>query len=51
VFVGSGVGADTIDSYLPHADGFIIGSSFKRGGDARQPVDPARVRELMSRLR
>ena len=51
VFVGSGVGADTIASYLPHADGFIIGSSFKRGGDARQPVDPARVRELMSRLR
>jgi uncharacterized protein len=51
VFVGSGVGTDTIASYLPHADGFIIGSSFKRGGDARQPVDPAHVRELMSRLR
>jgi membrane complex biogenesis BtpA family protein len=50
VFVGSGVSADTLSAYLPHADGFIIGSSFKRGGDARQPVDPARVREIMSRL-
>jgi membrane complex biogenesis BtpA family protein len=51
VFVGSGVSADTVADYLPHADGFIIGSAFKRGGDASQPVEPARVRELMSRLR
>ena len=51
MFVGSGVTAETLGAYLPHADGFIIGSAFKRGGDARQPVDAARVRELMSRLR
>jgi membrane complex biogenesis BtpA family protein len=51
VFVGSGVSADTVDAYLPHADGFIIGSSFKRGGAARRPVDPTRVRELMARFR
>ena len=49
VFVGSGVGA--VADYLPHADGFIIGSAFKRGGDASQPVEVARVHELMSRLR
>ena len=51
VFVGSGVTADTVAEYLPHADGFIIGSAFKRGGDARGPVEVARVRELMARLR
>jgi membrane complex biogenesis BtpA family protein len=51
VLVGSGVTADTLDAYLPHADGFIIGSAFKKGGDARGPVEAARVRELMSRLR
>jgi membrane complex biogenesis BtpA family protein len=50
VFVGSGVSADSVAAYLPHADGFIIGSSFKRGGDARQPVEAARVRELLARL-
>ena len=51
VFVGSGVSAETLPAYLPHADGFIIGSAFKAGGDARQPVDAARVKELMSLLR
>ena len=51
VFVGSGVTAETLPAYLPHADGFIIGSAFKTGGDARQPVDAGRVKELISLLR
>jgi membrane complex biogenesis BtpA family protein len=51
VFVGSGVTFETLAAYLPHADGFIIGSAFKRGGDASQPVEAGRVRELMGRLR
>jgi uncharacterized protein len=51
VFVGSGVSADTIGAYLPHADGFIVGSSLKRGGDARQPVEVGRVRELVALVR
>ena len=51
VFVGSGVTADTLDDYLPHADGFIVGSWFKQGGDVGRPVDVGRVRALMARLR
>jgi membrane complex biogenesis BtpA family protein len=51
VFVGSGVTPETLEGYLPHSDGFIIGSAFKRGGDASQPVEAGRVRELMGRLR
>ena len=51
VFVGSGVSARTLSEYLPHADGFIVGSAFKRGGDAREPVEVARVRDFMSLLK
>ena len=50
VFIGSGADERTIASYLPHADGFIIGSAFKRDGDARQPVDAERVRRVMQLL-
>jgi uncharacterized protein len=50
VFIGSGADERTIGAYLPHADGFIIGSAFKRDGDARQPVDAERVRRVMSLL-
>ena len=50
VFVGSGADERTIAAYLPHADWFIVGSAFKRDGDARQPVDGDRVRRLMSLL-
>jgi membrane complex biogenesis BtpA family protein len=48
VFVGSGADERTIAAYLPHADGFIIGSAFKREGDAQQAVDEGRVRRIMA---
>jgi membrane complex biogenesis BtpA family protein len=48
VFIGSGADERTIESYLPHADGFIIGSAFKRDGDANKPVDPERVARIMA---
>jgi membrane complex biogenesis BtpA family protein len=51
VFVGSGISAGTVRQYLPHADGFIVGSSLKRDGDVRAPVDAERVRALMSAVR
>ena len=51
VFVGSGVTVRSLPEYLPHADGFIVGSAFKAGNDPAQPVDPARVREITSALR
>jgi predicted TIM-barrel enzyme len=50
VFIGSGADERTIAAYLPHADGFVVGSAFKRDGDARQPVDVERVRRLMALL-
>ena len=50
VFIGSGVTAETIEQYLPHCDGFIIGSAFKRDGQVEGPVDRARVAAIVSRL-
>ena len=50
VFVGSGVTLDTIGRFLPHADGFIVGTWFKRDGRIEHPVEVGRVRELVTRV-
>jgi len=50
VLVGSGVTPDNVRNYLPHADGFIIGTAFKIDGLTTNPVDPQRVRALMQAL-
>jgi membrane complex biogenesis BtpA family protein len=51
VLVGSGVTPDTVSAVLAVADGAIVGTSLKRGGDVRQPVDRDRVRALVARAR
>lgn len=50
VFVGSGVSEETASRYLPQADGFVVGTSFKRDRRATNPVDAALVRALIQRL-
>ncbi|MEA2735394.1 MAG: uncharacterized protein QOE14_1845 [Humisphaera sp.] len=50
VFLGSGVTPQTLPALLPYADGFIVGTYFKKDGVASNTVDPARVRELMRLL-
>jgi uncharacterized protein len=47
VFIGSGADERTIPALAAHADGFIIGSAFKREGRASNPVDPARVGRIV----
>jgi membrane complex biogenesis BtpA family protein len=51
VFVGSGISPESIERYLPHADGFIVGTALKHDGLAANPVDPDRVRQLMRHVR
>ena len=51
VFIGSGVNASNVGDFLPLADGFIVGSALKRGGDNRQPVDARRVAKLAAAIR
>jgi membrane complex biogenesis BtpA family protein len=50
VFIGSGITADSLPNYLPHADGFIVGTYFKKDNLPTNPVDPARVKALLARL-
>ena len=51
VYLGSGVDEATVEALLEVADGAIIGTAFKRGGDVSAPVDAARVRGLVSIVR
>ena len=47
VYLGSGVTAANILAFSPFADGFIVGSEFKRGGHWAAPVDAQRVRRFV----
>ena len=49
-FVGSGVTAESVREFLPHADGFIVGTALKVDGDVTKPVDPERVKTLLRSL-
>jgi hypothetical protein len=49
LLVGSGVTPETVAEILSVADAVIVGTSVKRDGDVRKPVDPARVRQLVAR--
>jgi membrane complex biogenesis BtpA family protein len=48
IHLGSGVTAANLKSYYPDADGFIVGSEFKRDGCWANAVDPRRVARFMS---
>lgn len=48
VFLGSGVTAANLDSFVAAADGFIVGSEFKQGGHWERAVDPKRVNRFMA---
>ena len=48
LLVGSGVTPESVAELLSVADGVIVGTSLKRDGDVRAPVDPARVRRLVA---
>ena len=47
LLAGSGVTAESLPALLEIADGAIVGTSLKRGGDLAAPVDPARVAALV----
>ena len=48
LYLGSGVTADNVGRYYPLADGFIVGSFFKRDGRWSEPVDARRVERFMA---
>jgi uncharacterized protein len=51
VLVGSGVTAASVREFLPHADGFIVGTALKRNGDPGQPVQIGMVKEIVEQVR
>jgi uncharacterized protein len=50
ILLGSGVTLENVGSYLPVADGFIVGTSLKKDGRLASPVDPKRVAALARAL-
>jgi membrane complex biogenesis BtpA family protein len=48
VYLGSGVTTTNLKSFFAAADGFIVGSEFKRGGHWAQAVDAKRVERFMA---
>jgi membrane complex biogenesis BtpA family protein len=51
VFLNTGAKADNVAEFLRVADGAIVGSSLKKDGYTWNPVDPARVKVFMDRVR
>ncbi|HON44421.1 MAG TPA: BtpA/SgcQ family protein [Planctomycetota bacterium] len=51
VLLGSGITPENIEKYLPYADGFIIGSYFKKDGYWENELEKNRILKLMEVLR
>lgn len=51
VLLNTGAKADTIQQYLQHADGCIVGSDLKVDGYTWNPVDPDRVKRFIDAAR
>ena len=51
IILGSGIDARNVKSFMPAADGFIIGSFFKKDGYWENDVDASRVDSFLSQAR
>jgi membrane complex biogenesis BtpA family protein len=51
VLANTGVKHETVAEVLAVADGCIVGSALKEGGDTWKPVDPDRAADFMARVR
>ena len=51
ILIGSGVTAENLVDYFELADGFIVGSHFKREGRWDAPVELERAKTFMARMR
>ena len=51
MLVNTGVKLHNVEEYLSVADGAIVGSSLKVDGYTWNPVDPARVKAFMNKVK
>ena len=47
IVIGSGMTPENLATYFPLADGFIVGSSFRRDGQFLERLDPGRLNSFM----
>jgi membrane complex biogenesis BtpA family protein len=47
LLVGSGCDASNLGAFWPFCDGMIVGSSMKKGGDPRAPIDEGSARAVL----
>ena len=50
VLIGSGMNIDNIADYLPLADGFIVGSYFRKDGKFLEKLEPERLNRFMDQF-
>lgn len=50
ILIGSGVTGDNVEKYFPKANGLIIGSYFKAGGDWMNDLSEERVENFMNKF-
>jgi membrane complex biogenesis BtpA family protein len=51
VLIGSGLTVENIENYFSFADGFIVGSHFKKDGFWKNELDVKRVRKFMNKVK
>lgn len=51
ILVGSGMEPENIKNYLPLADGFIVGSTFRKDGKFLEDIDPNRLNRFMKKFK
>jgi membrane complex biogenesis BtpA family protein len=51
ILIGSGSTMENVAALLQYSDGILVGTGLKHDGIAHNPVDPARVRQFMDRVR
>lgn len=51
LLVGSGATPEALPALAPYADGFIVGTWLKQGGEVERPVDLARARAFVAAAR
>lgn len=50
IFLGSGMTPENIATYYPYADGFIVGSTFRREGDFMKELEPQRLKHFLKKI-
>lgn len=51
ILIGSGMNPESIKDYLPLADGFIVGTTFRKGNNFFEEIDEKRLKTFVTRFK